>query len=111
MHRSHSIVATKSGSKYLQQLCKHFRHKVDVDFNPETARVDFPFGVCLMLADEQSIAFYLQSEIPEGLKRACGVIDVHLLKFGFREDLVIDWIDGLPEDLPTDKLPALQEMR
>lgn len=110
MHKTHSVVSTKLGSKYLQQLCKHFSHKVTVDFNPETARVDFPFGLCFMVATDNSLTFYIQSPKPEGLMRTQAVIDDHLLRFGFREELVIEWQDGLPEDLPIDKLPDLREM-
>ena len=110
MQKSHAVVQTKFASKYLQQLCKHFSHKVTVDFNPETARVDFPFGLCFMLADETNLNFYVQSSASDSLMRARAVIDDHLLRFGFREDLVIEWQDGLPDDLPTDKIPGLGEL-
>lgn len=107
MHKTHSIVATTSASKYLQQLCKHFSHKVTVDFNPETARVDFPFGLCFMLAEADSLGIYIQSSEPDGMMRARAVLDDHLTRFGFREQLVIDWQEGHPDNLPTDKLPDL----
>lgn len=30
-----AMVPTTSGSRYLQQLCKHWSHKFAVDFTPE----------------------------------------------------------------------------
>lgn len=110
MHQTYSVVGTKLGSKYLQQLCKHFSHKVTVEFDTETARVDFPFGLCFMVAANDSLGFYMQSESPEGLTRAKAVIDDHLLRFGFRENLVIAWNDGLPADLPIEKRPDMAEL-
>ena len=110
MHKTHAIVSTQLASKYLQQLCKHFSHKVTVDFNSEVARVDFPFGLCFMVADSDRLAFYMQSAKPEGLMRAKAVVDDHLMRFGFREELVIEWNDGLPTEMPKGKRPDLDEM-
>lgn len=109
MHTTHAIVATKLASKYLQQLCKHFSHKVAVEFNSETARVDFPFGLCFMLAGTDNLSFFVQSSEIPAMMRARAVIDDHLLRFGFRESLVIDWQDTLPDPLPVDKLPDLKD--
>ena len=35
-------VPTANGSPYLQQLCKHWSHNLEVEFTPETGRVVFP---------------------------------------------------------------------
>jgi hypothetical protein len=110
MHKTHAIVSTQLGSKYLQQLCKHFSHKVTVDYDSEAARVDFPFGLCFMVAGADTLAFYMQSPRPEGLMRAKAVVDDHLLRFGFREELTIEWNEGLPNDMPKGKRPDLDEM-
>ena len=37
-----AAVETENASKYLVQLCKHFAHKVDVDYDQTQARVEFP---------------------------------------------------------------------
>ncbi|MFC5067148.1 DUF2218 domain-containing protein [Flaviflagellibacter deserti] len=34
MHRNQGIIATSKGSSYLQQLCKHWSHRLDVEFTP-----------------------------------------------------------------------------
>jgi hypothetical protein len=35
-------VPTVNGSRYLQQLCKHWSHNLKVEFTPETGTVIFP---------------------------------------------------------------------
>ena len=34
---------TAKASGYLQQLCKHFGHKIKVEFTPETGSLKFDF--------------------------------------------------------------------
>lgn len=39
---AHALVPTDSASKYLQQLCKHWQHNLQVEFTPENGTVVFP---------------------------------------------------------------------
>jgi hypothetical protein len=79
MHLSKAIVRTEHASRYLQQLCKHWSHKFSVDFDPLKGRV--PFSDTLSVAD------------PSQQERMQHVIDDHLKRFAFREELDIVWTD------------------
>ncbi len=37
-----AVVPTENASKYLQQLCKHWEHNLQVEFTPENGTVIFP---------------------------------------------------------------------
>ncbi|WP_439530214.1 DUF2218 domain-containing protein [Pannonibacter sp.] len=91
MFTSSAEAVTPAASKYLQQLCKHFAHKVTCEWTPETARVDFPFGDCRMTAEGDRLTIVCESAEEEGLKRMQAVIDVHLVKFAWREELTLEW--------------------
>ena len=39
-----AAVPTTNGSRYMQQLCKHWGHKFEVSFDPQGGRVALPFG-------------------------------------------------------------------
>jgi hypothetical protein len=91
MPSSRTIVTTDHASKYLQQLCKHFAHKVAVDYDPKTARVDFPFGDCRMWADDRTLRIECEAGSDENLQRAQTVIDDHLVRFAWREKPAIVW--------------------
>jgi uncharacterized protein len=91
MVRSTADVATEHASKYLQQLCKHWSHKMVTEFDPAKGRVDFPSGAQLFL-EAGSSSLHLALDAPEeSLTRMEGVVADHLKRFAFREDLVFDW--------------------
>ena len=110
LFQSHARVETVNAGKYLQQLCKHFAHKVAVDFDREKARVEFPPGPCLILAEDDALSFFCQSVQQSGLERIQLIIDDHLKRFAWREEPVVDWQAGLPEQPPLGRLPGLIDL-
>ena len=91
MARSTADVTTEHASKYLQQLCKHWSHKMVTEFDPAKGRVDFPSGAQLFL-EAGSSSLHLKLDAPEdSLERMQRVVADHLTRFAFREELVFDW--------------------
>lgn len=90
MPLSHTDIATPKAQSYLQQLCKHFGHKIPVEFTPEAGSISFPFGTCRMTADTATLAITVEAGA-EDLERMEGVIQSHLERFAFREELAFDW--------------------
>ena len=92
MQSSTGTATTEQGSRYLQQLCKHWSHKAEVSLTPEKGEITFPSGNSLTL---QALAgkHEMQATVPEGgdLVHFQDVVDRHLLRFAFREDLAIIW--------------------
>lgn len=96
----HGVAGTTKAGKYLQQLCKHFAHKVPAIYDEASGRVEFPVGLCLMTADEQELTFFCRADQTEGLQIMQVIIDNHLKRFAWREALETDWRPGLPGSLP-----------
>ncbi|WP_438670576.1 DUF2218 domain-containing protein [Pseudogemmobacter sonorensis] len=46
---------TSHGSKYIQQLCKHFAHKVEVSFDEHRGRAALPMGPAELVADAEGL--------------------------------------------------------
>lgn len=92
-HISQAIVGTAKASGYLQQLCKHFGHKIPVEFDERRGRIGFPMGTCELEAREGANALTLRASAAtaEELARVEEVVASHLLRFAFREELKIDW--------------------
>jgi hypothetical protein len=83
---------TDNGSKYLQQLCKHFGHKISVSFDAEKGWAEFPMGTAQMTADENGLTVTCEVADAKGVGMVHGVIDSHLEKFAFREGTkVMTW--------------------
>jgi hypothetical protein len=84
--------ATPKASAYLQQLSKHFAHKIPVTFDATSSTLTFPTGPCTMSATEQELRVELSADSREALDRAKGIIDSHLERFAFREGFkTMDW--------------------
>lgn len=84
--------ATPNGSKYLQQLCKHFAHKIAVENDAISGACSFPMGVARLEADEAGLRVRFELASADDAERARGVIDKHLERFAFREDFKhMDW--------------------
>lgn len=86
-------VPTGNGSRYLQQLCKHWSHKLDVRLEGDTGVVRFPAGaVATMTAGADALAVTVEADSEAEVERMEGVVASHLDRFAFREaPLRFDW--------------------
>ena len=83
---------TANASKYMQQLCKHFAHKVEVRYDDKTAEAAMPMGPCRMWANDTELRIEVTASTPEMLVPARKVIDSHLERFAFREEFkAMNW--------------------
>jgi hypothetical protein len=89
-------VPTLSASRYLQQLAKHWSHKMTVTFTAEEGTIDFPNGARLaMRADPDTLDIVLTVPDDGDMARMREVVASHLDRFAFREaPLTFDWRDG-----------------
>ena len=89
--KSVAHVPTKSASRYLQQLCKHWGHKYPVTFDPRHGEITLPMGPVRMDASEAELVVDLEIADPAGLDRFEAVVAEHVQRFAFRETLQFDW--------------------
>lgn len=86
------LVPTANGGKYVQQLCKHWAHKLDVSLDGDTGVVRFPSAVATMAGEAEAIRIELIADDAETLEQMKGVIERHLDRFAFREvPLAYQW--------------------
>lgn len=92
MAQSTTIVKTDHASKYLQQLCKHWAHKLTVEFDPHNGRVEFDEGIVMSAtASDDSLTLTIETYDETQIERFQQVIVHHLNRFAFRETLTYDW--------------------
>jgi len=85
-------VPTTSGGKYVQQLCKHWSHKLPVELDGDTGVVTFVGAVATMTAGADTIEVSVRGEDREQVDRLKDVVAQHLDRFAFREaPLTYDW--------------------
>ncbi|MCY0146268.1 DUF2218 domain-containing protein [Hoeflea sp. G2-23] len=88
MNQSISHVQTPKASQYLQQLCKHFGHKVPVEFDTLNGSITLPFGTCILFAQDEELVLTVAGDDIGKLEQ---VIGGHLERFAFRESLNVTW--------------------
>ena len=104
-HTSIARVPTANGSRYLQQLCKHWSHNLEVEFTPETGRVVFPRNArgadwpgdatLVLTAHADALECRLEASAEGQLEGLKGAVASHLDRFAFREaPLAFDWRDA-----------------
>ncbi|MGF0536690.1 DUF2218 domain-containing protein [Agrobacterium sp. ES01] len=92
MSKAIATVPTESGWKYLQQLCKHWAHKLDVELGEQKGVVKFQEATAFMTSSETALVVELEAMSDEVLERMKGVVSSHLDRFAFREaPLPFDW--------------------
>ena len=86
-------VPTHSASRYLQQLAKHWSHKMEVSFSEQEARIAFPNGAAVDLrADSETLDLVLTVPEDGDAARMRTVVEEHINRFAFREGaLTFEW--------------------
>ena len=92
MAKTIAVVPTDNGWKYLQQLCKHWSHKLEVGLTEQKGLVKFPEATAVMTSDAQALTVEIEATSPEVLERMKEVVSSHLDRFAFKEaPLPFDW--------------------
>ena len=95
-------VPTEAGSRYLQQLCKHWSHNLKVEFDADHGTIVFPRdargaewpadGLVTFDAQPQTLDVRIDASSGEHLEQLKGVVARHLDRFAFREaPLTFEW--------------------
>ncbi len=95
-------VPTVSGSRYLQQLCKHWSHNLAVEFTPEHGSVTFPKdargmdypadAIVTFDAGKAVLVVRIDGSSEAQVSALKAVVARHLERFAFRDaPLAFDW--------------------
>ena len=83
---------TASGSKYLQQLCKHWGHRFDVEFSATRGEIRFSSAVATLEASAEGLLVSIQADNAQAVERLKDTFARHLDRFAFREaPLPFNW--------------------
>ena len=95
--RSHARIATapNKARTYMIQLCKHFGHKIEAKFDDVHGRIVFGERVCeLDVSAPDVLRISLSADSEASLHAVADIVDRHLRRFAFKEELQIQWVEG-----------------
>lgn len=97
MFKAVAYFETEHARKYLTQLCKHFAHKIEVTYDQDHGDCRFPRGAGRLVSDDRGLRMEVTAPEEDDLARTQSIIEVHLIRFAFREKLeALAW-QRLPE--------------
>lgn len=82
-----AVVKTEFASKYLVQMCKHFAHKVDVEYSETHGECRFEGGIATFDANAAGLHLVVKAPTEETVAWAQSAIETHLVRFAFREKI------------------------
>lgn len=82
-----AVVRTEFAARYLVQMCKHFAHKVDVEYTDTHGECRFDGGIATFDADAEGLHLVVKAPTEETVTWAQSAIETHLVSFAFRENL------------------------
>ena len=97
-------VPTQNAARYLNQLCKHWAHTLDVELNGDVGRIEFPAdarganwpaaATVTLTASDNALTCRIDSSATGQLDGLKGALSRHLDRFAFREaPLPFNWRD------------------
>lgn len=100
--RSTAHVRTEAPGRYAKQLLSHLGRKAPSQTYPDGAanasevtggRLTFPDGVGVLEVVPGELRLHAEADTADGLDHVQDVLGRHLIRFGTRDDLVVDWGD------------------
>lgn len=83
---------TPNAAKYVQQLAKHFAHKIEVRSDADSADFTMEAGAIRLHAEGGAFVARVEAEDAKGIINLRYVIDKHLVIFAFRDGFTgLDW--------------------
>lgn len=92
MFRASATTLTPLANRYVNQLCKHFAHKIPAKAENGEGHIEFPFGIADLQASGTRLNLSVASASLDDLKKMQKVVEDHFLRFAFREGLTgLEW--------------------
>ncbi|MEZ0065848.1 hypothetical protein ABIA32_001848 [Streptacidiphilus sp. MAP12-20] len=92
MARSQARVVTDRPHRYAKQLASHLGRKVETNWDDETGlgSLTFSAGTGAMTATSGALLLVVEGDA-EHLDRLEDVVGRHLVRFGVKDELVVEW--------------------
>ncbi|MGL4434912.1 MAG: DUF2218 domain-containing protein [Giesbergeria sp.] len=100
MIRQQGQVLVEDASRQLQRLCYHFSRKITVHYDTRQGKAQFPWGLCVLMAEGNVLRFDCSADSADLLARVQFAIDSHVELFSRKNPVRVQWQTAAPEDPP-----------
>ena len=89
---AHAAVVTDAPARYAKQLASHLGRRAEVRDETDGTRLVLGSSSCLVVVADGVLELRAEAESTEDLDRVTDVVGSHLVRFGQRNELVVDWL-------------------
>lgn len=89
--RARATVHTANSHGYLDEMCRHFGHRVHTQLGNGRGSVQFDEGTLLAHARPQALELELSAQDPKSLERLQALVTAHIERWGEADQLRVDW--------------------
>jgi hypothetical protein len=93
---SRADVRTATPERYARQLVSHLGHRVPVESTPDGELLRFDAGRGLVQVGEGVLVLRAEADDEQALAVVQDVLGRHLLRFGAKQELTVNWSDPAP---------------
>jgi uncharacterized protein len=91
LHTSRADVATETPARYAKQLVSHLGHKIAFSTEGDVSTAVFGTTTGSIIVGEGVLTLTAAGDDPEGVARVEQVMGGHLVRFGQRQELLVEW--------------------
>lgn len=85
------LVTITSPNRLLNRLCKHFSHRVQVEYHKFSARVTFAEGSCHLQANADQLRIVCSADSPDNLEAIVSTLNRHVPQFCAPDTAWVNW--------------------
>lgn len=89
-----STINTNSPSKYINRLCKHFAHKVSVQYDENSGEILFDMGKGTIAKTDDGLILTAEANTDENLAIIIDIMDRHFVRVAWQEALTLNWVSS-----------------
>lgn len=88
-------VNTANASSYLRKLCQHWSHRFSLEYDAQHGTIQLPQARCVLSASPEALTVRLDLQAEADGARLRQVVEEHIRRFAFREELTFLWTQVL----------------
>lgn len=86
-----TVVETRDPEKYISRLCRHFSHKLEVEWTDAQGRIEFSIGRCLLRVEPQGLGVLCEAPDNDQLLELMEVVKAHFDRFAEKDNVKLHW--------------------
>lgn len=86
-----AYVETSTPLKYISRLCKHFAHKVSVNYDGNQGEISFKIGKGYIEKVADGLKLKAEADNQTDLQEVIDIMDRHFVRVAWQEELILNW--------------------